>query len=103
MHELDAIRCKEWTIFPGLSFLPDRAGMTVFILLHLPLFYWVLFEIQTGDEVFRWRFDLFLIIHLILHLLFLLHPKNQFKDYLSWIIIIAAAVFGAIDFVNLNQ
>jgi hypothetical protein len=28
MHEMDAIRCREWRIFPGLSYIKnDKAGL----------------------------------------------------------------------------
>ncbi|MFD2569233.1 DUF6713 family protein [Spirosoma soli] len=27
-HELDAVRCREWRIFPGLSLLNDRVWDT---------------------------------------------------------------------------
>jgi hypothetical protein len=97
IHEMDAIRCKEWRIFPGLSFLNDRVGMIVFVFLHIPLFYWVLFELQYGNEQFRNGFDIFLIIHFFLHLLFLLHKKNEFKDWVSWTIIAGAGLCGFVD------
>jgi len=35
MHEMDAIRCKEWRIFPGLSMLSDKVGHIVFLFLHI--------------------------------------------------------------------
>lgn len=101
LHEMDAIRCKEWRIFPLLSFLNDKAGLIVFIFLHIPLFYWVLSEIQFNNENFRKGFDYFLIIHLILHLLFLAHKKNEFKDWISWVIIIGAALFGFLDLITI--
>ncbi len=97
MHEMDAIRCKEWRIFPGLSFLNDKFGLIVFVFLHIPLFYWVLYEFQSNGEGFRIGFNYFLIIHLVLHLLFLMHKKNEFKDWISWIIISGAAFFGLLD------
>ncbi len=31
MHEMDAIRCKEWRIFPLLSMLNDDLGFKVFM------------------------------------------------------------------------
>ncbi|MCJ8292345.1 MAG: hypothetical protein MJK07_21435 [Flavobacteriales bacterium] len=100
MHEMDAIRCKEWRIFPGLSFLNDRVGLIVFVFLHVPLFYWVLSEIQSNNDSFRSGFDYFLIVHFILHLLFLMHKKNEFKDWISWTIITGAALFGLLDLVR---
>lgn len=97
MHEMDAIRCKEWRIFPGLSLLNDKVGLMVFIFLHIPLFYWILLETQLGHASFRIGFDYFLMIHLGLHLLFLLHKKNEFKDWISWSIIIGAGLAGLLD------
>lgn len=39
MHEMDAIRCREWRIFPILSMLCDKAGYIVFVFAHIPLFF----------------------------------------------------------------
>lgn len=97
IHEMDAIRCKEWRLLPGLSTLNDKAGLVLFTFLHLPLFYWIILEIQSDNESFRIGFDYFLVVHLILHLLFLMHKKNEFKDWISWTIIIGAALFGFLD------
>ncbi|MGD9328672.1 MAG: hypothetical protein PVH48_06860 [Cyclobacteriaceae bacterium] len=97
IHEMDAIRCKEWRILPGLSFLNDRLGLILFIFLHIPLFYWIFSEIQVGNEKFRMGFNYFLIVHLILHLFFLMHEKNEFRDWISWVIITGAALFGSLD------
>jgi hypothetical protein len=41
--------------------------------------------------------DLFFFVHLGLHLLYLKHPKNEFKDTLSWVFITGAAVAGLTD------
>lgn len=97
LHEMDAIRCKEWRILPGLSLLNDKLGLVVFTFLHIPLFYWVFTHFQQNSEGFRKGFDYFLIIHLVLHLLFLKHKKNEFKDWVSWAIISGAAFFGLLD------
>lgn len=97
MHEMDAIRCKEWQIFPGLSSLNDKMGFTIFMLAHIPLFYWIMNEVHANNETFRVGFDYFAIIHFILHLMFLLHPKNEFKDFVSWFIISGAALMGILD------
>jgi hypothetical protein len=96
LHEMDAVRCHEWRIFPGLSLLSDRLAFILFMLAHVPLFAWIIASI--GNPSFRSGFDIFLIIHLGLHLLFLGHPKNEFKDWISWVIISGAGVCGAIDF-----
>ncbi len=100
LHELDAIRCHEWRIFPGLSSLSDRNGMLLFMVLHVPLFYWVISASFKDSSGFRVGFDLFLIIHLGLHLLFLMHPRNEFKDWLSWTLIVSAASCALFDLLN---
>lgn len=99
MHEMDAVRCREWRIFPGLSLLGDKTGFVVFMLAHVPL-YCLLFRALMGEanpEKVMAGLDGFFIIHLGLHLLFLRHPKNEFKDPLSWTIIAGAAVCGMLD------
>lgn len=98
LHEMDAMRCHEWRIFPGLSRMNERAGFLFFMMLHIPL-YLVVFSSLDSPE-FRKGFDIFLMIHFGLHLLFLRHSKNEFKDWLSWTIIVGAALFGAADYFN---
>jgi hypothetical protein len=95
LHEMDAIRCKEWRILPLISMLEDRLGYIVFLFLHIPLFYWIFF--QLNNFTFRWGFDIFLMVHVGLHVLLFKHKKNEFKDWISWSIIIAAGVFGGLD------
>lgn len=97
LHEMDAVRCREWRIFPGLSLLPERTGSILFMLAHIPLYYWVMLEVAAGRPAFRTGFDYFLLIHLGLHLLFLRHPNNEFKDWMSWLFIGGAGLFGLLD------
>ncbi|HEU4495971.1 MAG TPA: DUF6713 family protein [Flavobacterium sp.] len=100
MHEMDAVRCREWRIFPGLSYIKnDKAGLAVFIFLHMPLFYWIMSETYADSEKFRIGFDYFLIVHFILHLLFLMHKKNEFRNWISWTIIAGAALSGFLDLI----
>jgi len=35
---MDAIRCKEWRIFPVTSRMDDEAGYLAFTALHIPLY-----------------------------------------------------------------
>lgn len=99
LHEMNAIRCKEWLIFPGLSMLNHRLGHVVFVFLHIPLFFFIYWQLtHTQDlQAFIKGFNIFMIIHLGLHILFLKHKKNEFKDWISWIIIISGGVSGLID------
>ena len=96
MHEMDAIRCHEWRILPGLSALGEKMGMILFVVLHVPLFYWILISIRADSEAFDYGFSIFLVVHFVLHVLFLWHKKNEFKDWLSWSIIAGAGACGMI-------
>lgn len=99
LHEMDAVRCREWRIFPGLSLLNDTTGRLLFLLLHIPIFYWIYLQISGSAEpgTFRLGFDIFCILHLGLHILFLRHKNNEFKDGLSWLFITGAAGSGLAD------
>lgn len=100
VHELDAMRCKEWRIFPGLSKLSDKIGERVFILAHLPLFIWIFYFLfnDSSASSFRQGFCVFAMIHLMLHIAFLFHPRNQFKDLISWLPIILSALSALISY-----
>lgn len=99
-HEMDAIRCHEWRIFPLLSRLPDDTGYVVFTLAHVPLYlllFGALFRGGGLNEGVAIGLDIFFIVHAGLHLLFRRHPRNEFTSLLSWIIILGAAVMGLVD------
>lgn len=98
---MDAIRCKEWRILPGLSLLKENAGHIVFVIAHIPLFFFLLWKLTNGSdtETFRTVFNFFLIAHVFLHLLFLKHKNNEFQDWISWSIIIGSGVCGTLDLI----
>ncbi len=99
MHEMDAVRCREWRIIPGLSALNDNLGYKVFVIAHIPLYYflfWGLMGLQDNEGLIN-GLDIYFIVHVGLHLLFLKNKKNEFKDWISWIIISAAGLFGLLD------
>ena len=102
LHEMDAIRCREWRIFPGLSLLSDKLGHLVFVIAHIPLFYFIFWQLTRSQdiEVFMKGFNIFMIVHLLLHILFLKHKNNEFKDWISWSIIIGSGLSGIIDLFN---
>lgn len=99
MHEMDAIRCKEWQIFPVLSMLSDRLGHIIFVFAHIPLFFFIFWKLTHSQEIdaFIKGFSIFMIVHLGLHILFLKHKSNEFKDWISWTIIIGAGLYGLLD------
>jgi hypothetical protein len=99
---MDAIRCKEWRIFPGLSLLSDKIGQVLFVLAHLPLFYFIFWQLKYSQDIeaFMKGFNIFMIVHLLLHILFLKHKNNEFKDWISWSVIIGSSLCGIIDLIN---
>jgi len=103
VHEMDAIRCKEWTIIPGLSVLDEKVGFVVFILIHIPL---VALAMNTSSYEHKSNIviglDLFMIVHLFLHLIFLNHKKNLFKDWVSWVLIIFSSAFAIVHLIKIN-
>lgn len=98
-HEMVAIRLKEWSIFPGLSSLDDNTGYLVYTLLHFPLFFFMFYGLCTNQIIVIKGLDIFFIVHIGLHLVFLRHKKNQFKSLLSWTIISFVGLFGILDLV----
>ncbi len=98
VHEMDAVRCREWRILPVLSRLDDSAGYVAFTALHVPI-YALLFWGLIGDASVGLivGLDVFLVVHLALHVLLRNHPENQFRTALSWVLFTAAGVCGAID------
>jgi len=104
IHEMDAVRCHEWRIFPGLSMLNDKLGFVIFMIAHIPLFAWPLIVLQENPDPtgLMKGLDVFFIIHVGLHILFLRHPRNEFKDWISWLFIGGAGLFGAIDLLSMG-
>lgn len=92
VHELDAIREAEWRFF--FPMLDDVTGYWLFTAAHVPLFglilwFWPVPGFQVG-------LDVFMMVHLGLHVALRNHPKIQFKTWFSWVWIVGAAVLGAV-------
>lgn len=70
-HEMDAVRHAEWRLLYVLRSLPDDLAYTLFVALHVPLFY-LLFWLSHHDNgtvqrTFRLAVAAFMVIHAILH------------------------------------
>jgi hypothetical protein len=101
-HEMDAVRAREWRLLPLLARLDDHAGYLVFTLAHIPLYlllFWGLFGPNGINQGVVRALDIFFIVHVLLHLLFLRHPQNGFRSAASWLIILGAGVAGLLDLV----
>jgi hypothetical protein len=102
VHEMDAIRCKEWRIYPGLSLLSNKAGQLIFVFAHIPLFFLVMYQIayNTNNQAFIKGVNIFLMVHAVLHLFYIKHKNNEFKDGISWTLIITPGLFGLADLLS---
>ncbi len=102
-HEMDAIRCKEWRIFPVTSALKDEAGYRVFTALHIPLYallLWGLYGAGGENRALIVALDLFFIVHLLLHLLLRNLPGNEFNSRFSKGLFWGAGLCGALDLLH---
>jgi hypothetical protein len=103
VHEMDAVRCREWAIFPLLARLDEKTGYVVFTAVHVPLYlllFWGLYGENGFNRSVIMGLNVFFIIHVLLHLLFLRHPRNPFTSLFSWAIILGAGIGGLLDLVN---
>jgi hypothetical protein len=100
-HEMDAVRRREWRLLPLLARVPDgEAAHALFTALHVPIYALLLWGLLTGGATSARvvaGLDIFCVVHLGLHLLFLRHPLYEFRSPLSWALIAGAAIAGAID------
>lgn len=99
-HEMDAIRAKEWRIFPVLNKMEDEAGYRAFTALHVPIYALLLWGLFADGGVNRGLIvglDAFFIVHVFLHLIFYNHPENRFRSVFSYALIFGAGIFGALD------
>lgn len=70
LPEMDAIRCREWRIFPGLSMLSDKLGHIVFVFVHIPLFFFICWQRTHNQDIesFIGGFNIFMLAHLGAHI-----------------------------------
>jgi hypothetical protein len=99
---MDAVRRHEWQILPGLARLSNDAhGYTLFTALHIPLYTLLLWAFWPNGATLNQNvvvgFDIFCIVHVLLHILFIKHPRYQFNNPFSWTLIIGAGIAGGID------
>ncbi len=103
-HELDAIANHEWRIMPILRALPEQAGMSTFVLLHIPLFAVLVALVASNDErlrrLSRLGVSVFLLIHAGLHVWYANEADYEFASTLSNALIFGGALFGGLHLVT---
>jgi hypothetical protein len=99
VHEMDAVRCREWRMHPFFSWIKDETlAYWAFVWVHVPLYIGLALaaastSIGTG-AIFWW--NVFLVVHVALHIMFLWHPRNEFHSVGSWLLIAGSGACGLI-------
>ncbi len=100
IHEMDAIRTKEWKMFVILKDMPEETAYRIFALIHLPLYFVVFYVIYCGgataNYVLKIIIDIFLLGHAVIHYGFRKHHNNGFISQFSKIIIYSMSVLALI-------
>jgi hypothetical protein len=96
LHEMDAIRNKEWTMFAFLKDMEENRAYWVFTLVHLPLYalFFCGLIFDGWQTPVSYGLDLFLIFHTIIHYVFRNKPNNHFSSRFSWLLISTMGVFS---------
>ena len=98
-HELDAVRRAEWKLLYVLQNLPNAMASSWFVVIHVPLFFLLLwFSHHSNDRLrlwFRLVVSIFLMIHAVLHLRLSSDPAYEFSGLLSNFLIYGAGIIGA--------
>ena len=97
-HELDAVTHSEWRLLPVLRGMPDATASPLFVSLHVPLFFAILWLSHHRREQVRERTRIaassFLIVHAVLHFSLSSISNYEFHGALAKTLIAAAAAFG---------
>ena len=98
IHEMDAIRAKEWRLFPFLKDMAEETAYWVFTAIHLPLYLVALYFITCGSAISNYVtkivIDVFLLAHAILHYCFRKKENNGFHSRYSKMIIYFLALLA---------
>ena len=102
-HEMDAIRRQEWKMFVILKDMEEEKAHHTFLLLHIPLYTAVLYLLFSSFlYIAYYVVDLFLFVHMLVHLRFSNHPANKFNGNISKLIINSAGVLAVIHLIAIS-
>jgi hypothetical protein len=97
VHELDAIRQREWRFFFAPVTVRDKTAYQLFTALHAPLFVVILVFVESS--VFQLAIDSFAIVHGLLHFGFRDHPLIEFDSWFSRVWIFGGSLLGVLHLV----
>jgi hypothetical protein len=107
-HELDSMLSHEWRVIPIIRSLSDELGAMVFVTAHIPIFAILIALVSSKNartrRMTRIGIGLFLVLHGILHILFISHPAYEFSSVLSNVLIFGGSFFGIVYlFIEWNE
>jgi hypothetical protein len=93
-HEMDAILRHEWRMFFFLAPFSEVTAYRIFVIVHIPLVALILAAMPNRN--FQIAFDSFLIFHAGLHWVLRNHPKYEFKNWFSVLLIFGVVPLSAL-------
>lgn len=97
VHELDAIRQREWRFFFAPVTARDETAYQIFTTLHAPLFVVILVYLES--PAFQLVIDTFAIVHGFLHFGLRNHPLIAFDSWFSRAWIYGASLLGVLHLI----
>lgn len=89
LHEMDAIKAKEWKMFVLFGDLKEDLAYIIFSVVHLPLYFilvlWMI-HFKENNTLFI-VVDILMAAHTIVHFLFRKNKNNGFSSLYSKVII----------------
>lgn len=101
-HEMDAMLHGEWRMLPVLNGMDDNNAAQLFLLLHIPLFFGLIWSLFIAS----WRskaaiaFSLLIILHSIAHFILSNHALYSFVPPIETITVYGAALSSLGYFVS---
>ncbi len=103
VHEMDAVKNREWRMFAMLKNMADEKACRLFILLHIPLYVAILLILMSPvQQILFYIIDIFLIFHAIIHLGFRNHKNNAFTSMLSQGLIYSMGAISAVHLAGIS-
>lgn len=106
LHEMDAVRAKEWRMFLFLKDLKEETAYRIFAVAHLPLYMAALIVMiggsPKGSNAFYYILEVLLVLHGCVHFGFRKHKENSFTSLFSKLIIYGMAFFAVFHLIYLG-
>lgn len=74
--------------------MDDKRGSITFVLAHVPLLLALIWALSSPNQAVATSLSGFYVAHVVLHTIALRHPRNEFRDWVSWTLILGAGIAG---------